>query len=110
MSEVSDNIFWRKVTIYAGAIFLLSMLFNPFFDNAINERIGAICSDGWRSHSSGSGTCSWHGGVSEWLYKETPYSTPFFKKIIGSLIFSLLFTMPAVGIAEFLKERMNNKD
>lgn len=26
----------------------------------------AICSDGWKSKSEGSGTCSWHGGVKEW--------------------------------------------
>ncbi len=29
----------------------------------------AICNDGWRSKSSGSGTCSWHGGVLNWLPK-----------------------------------------
>jgi hypothetical protein len=28
---------------------------------------GAICADGWRSYSTGRGTCSHHGGVSEWL-------------------------------------------
>ena len=28
---------------------------------------GAICNDGWISKSSGSGTCSWHGGVFEWI-------------------------------------------
>ena len=27
----------------------------------------AICNDGWISESTGSGTCSWHGGVSRWL-------------------------------------------
>jgi len=27
----------------------------------------AICNDGWKSKSSGSGTCSWHGGVKKWL-------------------------------------------
>jgi hypothetical protein len=32
-------------------------------------RAGAICNDGWRSKSSGPGTCSWHGGVSEYVYK-----------------------------------------
>uniref|UniRef100_A0A914YX33 Uncharacterized protein n=1 Tax=Panagrolaimus superbus TaxID=310955 RepID=A0A914YX33_9BILA len=34
------------------------------------ERIGAICMDGWRSSSTGRGTCSHHGGVREWLYTE----------------------------------------
>ena len=27
----------------------------------------AICKDGWKSKSEGSGTCSWHGGVAKWL-------------------------------------------
>ena len=27
----------------------------------------AICRDGWKSKSSGQGTCSWHGGVARWL-------------------------------------------
>jgi hypothetical protein len=26
---------------------------------------GSICSDGWHSPSTGSGTCSWHGGIKE---------------------------------------------
>lgn len=28
---------------------------------------GAICRDGWRSYSTGRGTCSYHGGVAYWL-------------------------------------------
>lgn len=32
------------------------------------RRIGAICRDGWRSSATGSGACSWHGGVARWLY------------------------------------------
>src|SRR5260370_5464908 len=28
---------------------------------------GARCSDGWRSYSSGRGTCSHHGGVAHWI-------------------------------------------
>lgn len=31
-------------------------------------RVGAICRDGWRSSATGRGACSWHGGVSEWIY------------------------------------------
>jgi hypothetical protein len=33
-------------------------------------RIGARCRDGWRSHATGSGACSSHGGVAEWLYAD----------------------------------------
>ncbi|WP_426303693.1 hypothetical protein LRM48_001380 [Candidatus Nanosynbacter sp. TM7-008] len=27
-----------------------------------------MCRDGWRSYATGRGTCSHHGGVSQWLY------------------------------------------
>jgi len=27
----------------------------------------AVCNDGWISQSTGSGTCSWHNGVRDWL-------------------------------------------
>ena len=36
----------------------------------------AICKDGWKSNSTGSGTCSWHGGVLQWVPKKK--STPSF--------------------------------
>ena len=36
----------------------------------------AICMDGWRSYSSGSGTCSHHGGVRTWLDDKEPYYAP----------------------------------
>lgn len=34
------------------------------------ERIGAICKDGTRTNATGSGACSGHGGVKEWIYKK----------------------------------------
>lgn len=47
---------------------------------AIPASADAICRDGWRSYSEGSGTCSWHGGVARWLYNEEPeYSPPTIK-------------------------------
>ena len=30
-------------------------------------RTGAVCNDGWVSQATGSGACSWHGGVAYWL-------------------------------------------
>ncbi len=30
-------------------------------------RVGAICNDGTRSNATGSGACSHHGGVREWI-------------------------------------------
>lgn len=38
---------------------------SPSYSSGV--RIGAICRDGWRSTATGSGACSWHGGVSYWL-------------------------------------------
>jgi len=37
---------------------------------SFNSYAGALCNDGWISKSSGSGTCSWHGGVKKWLNKK----------------------------------------
>lgn len=34
----------------------------------INYRVGATCVDGWPSDATGSGACSHHGGVGDWLY------------------------------------------
>jgi hypothetical protein len=31
---------------------------------------GAVCGDGWRSHSTGRGTCSHHGGVARWVTED----------------------------------------
>lgn len=33
------------------------------------NRVGAVCKDGTKSNSVGSGTCSGHGGVDYWLCK-----------------------------------------
>ena len=40
----------------------------PTITAPATRRIGAVCRDGWRSRATGSGACSWHGGVSRWLY------------------------------------------
>ncbi len=39
----------------------------PVFKKISN---GAVCNDGWISNSHGQGTCSHHGGVDYYLYKE----------------------------------------
>jgi hypothetical protein len=39
-------------------------------DYARHYRVGARCRDGWHSDATGSGACSWHGGVAEWLYAD----------------------------------------
>ncbi len=39
-------------------------------------RVGAICTDGWRSDATGSGACSHHGGVRCWLYSDGSCTNP----------------------------------
>lgn len=33
-------------------------------------RTGAVCEDGWHSSATGSGACSWYGGVLYWQYNK----------------------------------------
>ena len=37
----------------------------------------AVCNDGWYSNSSGSGTCSWHGGVAYWVDDIPTWEPPY---------------------------------
>lgn len=50
--------YWLRYILFAFIYFLVA---------ACKKGQGAICRDGWRSHSTGSGTCSWHGGVDYYL-------------------------------------------
>lgn len=65
VSESTDNDFSFKFLKYAGIvlIFLILITFGS------RKKIGAKCSDGTSSYSTGSGTCSNHNGVSSWKYK-----------------------------------------
>ena len=44
-------------------LLLLLLLSLGFIGSAYAD---AVCRDGWLSESEGSGTCSWHKGVSKW--------------------------------------------
>lgn len=46
-------------------VIALSLLISPVFTQKASA--AAICNDGTYSSSSGSGTCSHHGGVRTWL-------------------------------------------
>jgi hypothetical protein len=39
------------------------------YTTSSRKKVGATCEDGWKSYSTGSGTCSHHGGVEHWNYK-----------------------------------------
>ena len=49
---------------YASIVLICFMLFTC----GTRKKIGATCSDGTTSNSTGSGTCSHHNGVSRWKY------------------------------------------
>ena len=82
-ADVEKNLFWHvyyspgsfdvKVTykLTNGMMDSASCSFSwqrPYNPPATRYRVGAICRDGWRSYATGSGACSWHGGVDYWLY------------------------------------------
>lgn len=62
-----------------------------------DERIGAICRDGWESFSTGSGTCSHHGGVDYWKYPivNYHYANPvqYYLVILFAISFIALFAI-----------------
>lgn len=55
--------FWLSVVSIALSIIISA------YTNISKEKVGATCEDGWKSDSTGSGTCSHHGGVETWKYK-----------------------------------------
>jgi len=46
-----------------------NVLANYFHENSKYEFSGAVCNDGWISHSQGRGTCSHHGGIQYYFYE-----------------------------------------
>lgn len=61
MNQIPIQIKLKKILLYMlYAIFVLIL-------SACKKGYGAICRDGSRSHSTGRGTCSWHGGVDYYL-------------------------------------------
>jgi hypothetical protein len=58
--------------------------------NSCKKGKGAICNDGTRSHSTGSGTCSWHGGVKHYI-NPNEISIPDTIGLVLLLIFSTWF-------------------
>lgn len=57
-------------SIYGGASAVFAQIKTnpaPTYSNG-GYRTGAVCNDGSTSSATGRGACSWHGGVSYWLY------------------------------------------
>jgi len=62
------------------------------------DRIGAVCEDGWRSQSTGSGTCSWHGGVDYWVYEKEPFTIG----VVAGV--ALTFGAPIYAVYKYINE------
>jgi len=60
----------KKLVIIYSLISLLLFIHSCEPNSGSEEeciRIGAICNDGTTSKATGSGACSHHGGVKEWI-------------------------------------------
>jgi len=95
----------NKLVPILGIIGSTILFFTSLQTNTISNtyetrgnRIGAICNDGWRSYSTGSGTCSHHGGVDYWLYAPSTTQTSYEESEINA--FGVLISL--VGLSASL--------
>lgn len=65
-----DNLGALKGIVFRFSfILVVAALLVCAYTNMTAKKNGAKCEDGWDSYSTGSGTCSHHGGVETWRYK-----------------------------------------
>ena len=60
----------------AGALLVVTTLISAFGEYSDHQLRSVyaytVCADGWISHSQGPGTCSWHQGVAQYVYRDVP--------------------------------------
>lgn len=105
----------KKISEALSIVLLLTVLFTGVYsaieyyrgDYAIYEKVsnGARCNDGWISRSQGPGTCSWHGGVDHYIFKEIQvgyhYADP--EKYLIIFISLCLFAVLFLGLNLFMR-------
>jgi hypothetical protein len=96
---------WIKIIIGFFVIFFLWFNYCPFFDKPINVRIGALCKDGFNSNATGTGACSFHGGVKKWEYTKIPHKTEISTKILSGILFSYTIVFPLIGLLSSLYDK-----
>ena len=77
---------------------------------SLGYRVGAICEDGWRSSSTGSGTCSWHGGVDHWIYRGGTSSSLEEHLLIADTYGWLLLILAIDGVVFYSKKKLDKMD
>lgn len=60
-AKIKDVLF--RLGLVAQCVFYIAVLGGVIMLFSQGGTDGTVCADGWMSQSSGSGTCSWHGGV-----------------------------------------------
>jgi hypothetical protein len=76
---------------YSASIFL----------SACKKGKGAVCNDGSESHSTGSGTCSWHDGVHHYIDPN--------EIAIGRTILLIIILIPcSLIVFQIIKDKFTN--
>lgn len=110
---ISTFVYKSLIPIYLAVLttFILHDVIYGFYPVYEHVEVGAICEDGWISSSTGSGTCSHHGGVDEWIYHKvkvgyhkTNFETYYLQMIIVVGLFFLLTLFNKFFLYYFLSE------
>lgn len=108
MEKKHKNIITLIVLLFGIFIIIFSAQTKEVRSTSTNQgyRVGAICNDGWRSHSTGSGTCSGHGGVDYWLYSNSTTSTTTKEEgpSVGGIVFGSLVSLGAISYGIYLNK------
>lgn len=85
------------LTTLVGGFLVVREYVNGNYPIYGTQRIGAICSDGWHSFSTGRGACSHHGGVDHWLYPQIGFHhmnpEPYLITTAFAFLFMIVFSI-----------------
>jgi hypothetical protein len=107
VTSIRDHVLATKVVRRGTAAVLVALVTVPVA--MAPAQADAVCRDGWYSSSSGSGTCSWHGGVDYWV-NPTPNPT-YIDPVDPVVTYPLDTSTPAVAGTVHLKRlKLGHKD
>ncbi len=105
-TEKYVKLMWPTIIVVTVAIFLIQIYLHT--DTVFDY---CICQDGTISYSEGRGTCSWHGGTKEIVYREieTIYTIQdvsvivLLTAVVGPLLGMGLFILIVMFIKKIMK-------